>query len=336
MYFIYSRFENIFLPFKNIPLLMIIPYAFVIFLIHSLHAKRWSVILKTMNHDIPFIKLLHYRIMGFSLNYFIPAAHIGGEPLKAAMLKENKVPYPDGVSSLLIDKSFEVFADGLLGILGIIILTLSFTLPKELWNSFIILSLILILVLFNTLLGLFKRKNKPLISILKIFNLSKIKLIQKLKSKIEKTDENITQFFVHNKTAFFESINLSFLMWILMFIEYKLLLFMIGFDAGFFDIFIIISFVGLAYFVPIPAALGVLEAGQMSAFSILGLKPYLGVTTSLIIRAKDTLIALIGLILVSLQGVKYKKKIETINIKQIFEKIKLKKLFGKIKRNKKK
>jgi uncharacterized membrane protein YbhN (UPF0104 family) len=60
--------------------------------------------------------------------------------------------------------------------------------------------------------------------------------------------------------------------------------------------------VGLAYIIPVPAAIGVLEVGQLSAFSLLNLSSSLGIAASIVIRAKDSIITLIGLIIISFKG----------------------------------
>jgi len=312
---IYLNIGDIFLSFKDAPLILLIPYIAIVILIHLLHVWRWDIILKSMGYNLSFNKLQNYRLMGYALNYITPTAHIGGEPLKAVMLKEDKVPYTIGVSSLVIDKSFEITADGILGLFGIIIIGLSFQLPRELWIYLIILSVICILFLLNILSYILKKENLFL-RIYKRLNLpyrrnwlDNSKLVRMIRIKIIETRDNIRHFFQGHKKEFHKAILISASMWLLMFVEYKLLLLIIGFNANIYQLFIIISFVGLAYFIPIPAALGVLEASQLSAFRILNLNPdinlnpNLGLATSLIIRAKDILMTIIGLMLIFVKGV---------------------------------
>ena len=309
MIFIYARIDDILLPFLGAPFFILVPYITVVILIHVLHVWRWGVILKTMGYELPFRKLLSYWIMGYSLNYITPTAHIGGEPLKASMLKENDVPYTEGVSSLLIDKSFEVTADGFLGILGIIIVAISFALPKDTLHYLLILSVFCIFILSQVFFK-FLKKGNPALLVYNSLGLKKIKYFKRFEARIKKIGNNISMFFIKSRRAFFYSISISIVMWFLMFAEYKLLLLMLGFNAGIIQLFIILSFVGLAYFIPVPAALGVLEAGQLSAFSILKLGPNMGAATSLVVRAKDTLIMLTGFFLISLKGIRMRKTIK--------------------------
>lgn len=311
MVIMYISIDDILTLIVSVPLLLLLPYAFIVLTIHVLHVFRWRLILITMGHKIPFLKLFSFRLMGFSLNYITPTAHIGGEPLKAAMLKENNVPYTKGVSSILIAKSFEVTADGLFGIAGVIILGMSYALPEDSIKYIIILTLFCLFAVIGIFFKVMKKDNPFMTVTNKISYFIektgfKPKIINLVVEKIQETSQNIKKFFTKNKKEFKISLFISFVMWIVMFIEYKILLLMLGFNASIYQLFIIISFVGLAYFIPIPAALGVLEAGQVSAFSILKLPTSFGIATSLIIRAKDILITIIGLLLIFIKGIRFK------------------------------
>jgi glycosyltransferase 2 family protein len=308
---IYLSIGNLLAPFKNAPLNLLFFYILTVILIQSVHTLRWKMILKTTDHNIPFRKLFVYRIMGYSLNYITPTAHIGGEPLRAAMLKENNVPYSEGVSSIFIDKSMEVLADGFFAIAGIIIIILSFALPKQEMTNLILASILCFLLLLWLFFN-FINKKKMLHFVFKLLKLGRIKKLKALEETIIKTENNIHNFFLNHKPVFRVSVLLSLSMWIFMFLEYKLLFLMLGFDATLLQLFIIISFVGLAYAIPIPAALGVLEIGQLTAFSILNLPAALGITAAIVIRAKDLIVTIIGLILISIKGLGTIKTIKEV------------------------
>lgn len=308
MVLIYRSFDNILKPFIDAPLILLIPYICVVILIHTMHVWRWDVVLKALKHKVPFFKLFSYWIMGYGVNYITPTAHIGGEPLKAAMLKTHDVPYTKGISSLLINKSFELTFDALFGLMGLIILSISIALPQKLWYYVIILSALCIIGIMQLFFRVLKKENAFIIFYKKIKFLfrkgPKSKTLRLFEDKLFLTGQNIRLFFSEHKLCFRKSMFISMFMWILMFVEYKLLLLMLGFDANLYQLFIIISFVGLAYFLPVPAALGVLEASQISAFTILKLSSGLAIAVSIVIRAKDLTVTVIGLLLVFFKGIK--------------------------------
>ncbi len=306
---IYFSIGNILKPFKQAPIYLLAGYVFIVLFIHFLHTVRWKLILDTTGHRLSLGKLFGFWIMGYSLNYITPTAHVGGEPLKAAMLKESKVPYHDGVSSIFIDKSLEVVADGFFALTGLSLVILSFALPKTVILNYLLVSVICIITLIWIFFNALKRKN-AWHSTFKFLRLDRIRYFKRMESTVKKTGDNIHNFFIMHKGVFRISVALSLVMWGLMFVEYKLLFLILGFDATPLQLFVIISFVGLAYVIPVPAALGVLEAGQLSAFSILSLDAPLGIAASIVIRAKDFLITIAGMIMISIKGLGALKSIK--------------------------
>jgi uncharacterized membrane protein YbhN (UPF0104 family) len=87
-----------------------------------------------------------------------------------------------------------------------------------------------------------------------------------------------------------------------MFLEYKIAGLMVGQNLTPLQSFLIFSFVGFAYMIPIPMALGALEASQISAFSIIGISTAAGLALSFLVRVKDMIIAVIGIVILGIQG----------------------------------
>jgi uncharacterized membrane protein YbhN (UPF0104 family) len=87
-----------------------------------------------------------------------------------------------------------------------------------------------------------------------------------------------------------------------MFFEYKFATTLLGINVGVIEIFFIVSFIGMAILFPIPMAIGALEAGQISAFAIIGLQASAGIALAFLVRAKDIVTALIGMILLAFYG----------------------------------
>ena len=50
-------------------------------------AYRWSCILEAMGHHVPLLNLLWYYFTGFTFGYVLPSAQMGGEPVRAALLR---------------------------------------------------------------------------------------------------------------------------------------------------------------------------------------------------------------------------------------------------------
>jgi len=61
------------------------------------------------------------------------------------------------------------------------------------------------------------------------------------------------------------------------------------------QIVIALTAMRLAYLLPLPGGLGSLEASQVLVLSLMGADPAIGVSASLLIRARDVLLGLVGL-----------------------------------------
>jgi uncharacterized membrane protein YbhN (UPF0104 family) len=101
---------------------------------------------------------------------------------------------------------------------------------------------------------------------------------------------------------------LSVLNWLSMFLEYKFAIMIFGIsNVSFPAIFLIITMMGVAYLFPIPLALGVLEAGQMSTFNALDLNPAAGLGLSMVIRFRDLGWTVLSFIILGVYGFSFKK-----------------------------
>lgn len=125
--------------------------------------------------------------------------------------------------------------------------------------------------------------------------------------KLVQFERLIVRFYEHDKKYFGYAILVSFVSWILMFFEYYFAMQFFGFSITPMQTFLIFSFVGAAYLFPIPLALGVLEAAQVSVFNILGINPAAGVGLAMVIRFKDVIWSGIGFFILFLHSLSSKK-----------------------------
>ena len=101
----------------------------------------------------------------------------------------------------------------------------------------------------------------------------------------------------------------SLVAWSLMFLEFKFILLAMGYQVNWIIIFSMIAVTGIAYMVPIPAALGALEGGHASLFSLIGMGAGIGAVTGIIIRIRDLFWTFIGLIYLAFRGLGIAKKL---------------------------
>ena len=77
--------------------------------------------------------------------------------------------------------------------------------------------------------------------------------------------------------------------------EYSLALRVLGIQLEPAQVIIALTAARIAFLLPIPAGLGALEAGQVAAMQMLGVEPALGISISLLIRARDLSLGVLGL-----------------------------------------
>jgi hypothetical protein len=278
--------------------LYLLPFLFFALLIMAVHVFRWQIILLAHNKSIGFRKLFLYKLAGFSISYFTPSAHIGGEPVRAWLLKQNHIKYSHGLSTILIDKFIEVGIYVLVGFVGFIFMIVEFTIPNDTIFLFALIFVVLGIFIF------YKRmtERKPVLSYL--FRISGQKKIVRMRKTIEKSEEMISIFFNRKKRILLASLFLTLITYVLMFFEFHFLLLVLGLEPGIPVIFLITSLVAISFIIPVPAGLGVLEAFQASLFALLGFGASFGVGLSLIIRVKDVLVSLLGLGYLTGKGIK--------------------------------
>ncbi len=299
---------------KEIPFLEVIdsfkqatPFAIGSFLLVSvvmmlMNTWRWSIIVKGSHMNVPFWKLFQYKIVGYGISFITPAAKVGGEPLRAALLKRHGINFNKALSTIVLDKIIDLSTTAGLFVLAIFLSITTFAVPKNM-----LLLLICMCTLLVSIIGFFYyqllRDQRFFIRLFKGLRLHKIKSLQHLEEKIIEFEDVIVQFYKTRRKDFFKSLGISVIVWALMFIEFKTALLIFGISAISFEgLFLIICVMGAAYLIPIPLALGVLEVGQMSIFTVIGLKAAAGVGLALVIRARDLMWTFIAIIILLFYG----------------------------------
>ena len=203
----------------------------------------------------------------------------------------------------MIDKIIDTTTCGILFIIGAFLVSLRYALPR---NTEILM--IIAGVIFIIIIGLFYyrmlRDKHFFLNIFRFFRLDRTqnKTLKNIEQKIEDIELIMIQFYKHDKKRFILSIFITLLSWAVMFVEYKLATTLLGLNLGFVELFFIITFIGLAVLFPIPMAVGVLEAGQVSAFGIIGIAGGAGVALAFLVRMKDFLWGVLGMVLLAMYG----------------------------------
>jgi len=311
--FWYIKVDEILNAFSHFSLVNLVLFIIVSIAIMISLTLKWSIILKSQGCKVPFSKLFIYKLAGYSVSYVTPTAHMGGEPVRAYLLSHNhNIEFKKSLSSVIIDKSLDLSLNGFFACIAVIFILFTFTIPEKTAIIMILISFVMIGAIYSfyhltiTEKGFFT-------TCFRLLKLNKWKLTKKYEKDIKGMEFHLIQFFKYNKKGF-RNASLTFLLtWILMFLEYKLALLLLGYNASFTAIFIVFSLVGLAYIIPVPAALGALEFGQSSASVLLGVSKGIGLALSIVIRGRDMIWVFLGLSYLALHKLKFKEMGENNN-----------------------
>jgi len=280
------------------------PIIFIPFILVSfLDTLGWQF---SFNHWLEGIKLKYIfpvRWAGEAINVLTPTAYVGGEPVKAYILRRYDVPLQDGLASVVVGKTVMTMAQVVFLICGIVAATNYFS-P----NSYLILTVSIAVVTSIPLVyGFFAWQKKGLFTsisnLLHRFNF-KFDFLIKNKEKIESLDGKIRYFYRYRKKRFYLSLMYYFLAWMAGLLEVYTILFLMGYEITFLQALTIESIVQLvkscSFF--IPGSLGVVEGGGILIFTSLGLSAEVGMAYSIFRRLRELIWAGMGLVILMLYG----------------------------------
>jgi len=258
-----------------------------------LSAWRWKIILEDRGCNLSFKKVVGSWIAGFGLDYFTPFAILGGETFRGYFLnKRYNVPLGKGIVSIIIDKILDGSIFFLIIILGIIFFVFeTFTIPVKLLT-------ILFLVFFpvvGIIVFYFKAfKSQSMVKVFKKPIFGKI-IGEKLRKNIIIHEEEVFNFFEKDNINVKKAVVISFLKGTILWLRSFGIIYFLGIKISAIQSLIVVAFTNLAYLFPMPAAIGSHEVLQIFSFSKLGFVVGGAVAFTLILRAFDLLVGLIGL-----------------------------------------
>ena len=272
----------------------IILYLLASVLIATFLTLKWRVVLDAQGAHVPFHRLFAYRLVGYSVNYLTPTMHVGSEPIRAYLLHREGVPTHKAISNVIIDKSVELLTDVTFFAIGALVILNSVAVSETAKTVVLAVSLLLALLMGGFVIGILAR-GSMFVWIFRTLRLDRITRLRSAERSLRRVERGVEEFYRKRPRHFLALVGLMVLLWGLMWFEYWSLLRFLGHAASPLQILLILTGVGIAYSLPVPAAMGTLELGQISAAKVLKLGSVTGVTLSIIIRTRDLLWTALGL-----------------------------------------
>lgn len=254
-------------------------------------AWRWKEVLRGMGANIPLRKMIAPFLAGFSVMFLAPVLIWGGEALRAYILKtRDNVPWSKGMASVIIDRILEWTANLAIIFLGGTIFVIRNGIPSD-KITWLFLALIAVLAIFLIYFFIKCYKKESIVSVL--FR----------KKNLWDVEKEIFKFFKKSKGAVWKAIFLSFLRALIMYVRVWFLVAFLGKTISAAFALAVLGFSYLAVMIPIPTALGIHEAIQSFVFNSMGLGFSTAAAFTMIVRAADLIISLIGVVLLFRFGI---------------------------------
>jgi len=287
------------------------PLALVIILIPSvimyvIEAYGWKLVLGPSASAVPFWRLLAIRTAGEVVNMTTPTAYLGGEPLKAYLLKQFHVPITEGAASVVIAKTTLTIAEVfyiLVGIaIGFLILGTGSSAGQTITAavvSVVVLVCSIAAFVFVQQRGLFA----SMLSIVKKLGL-RIQVLEKQEEHLRSIDQIILNFYRHHRKAFSLSTGVCFFGWLAESLEVFVIIYFLGDSASLWSV---ISIGALAALIKggtffIPGSLGAQDAGNLLLLQAFGYSEVTGITFALLRRFRELVWIGIGLLCLATVG----------------------------------
>ena len=250
-------------------------------------SSRGWLILRAFGYRVNYLWLAAYRLSAFSISYFTPGQQFGGEPLQVYWLnKRHQVAGVTALTTVALDKLFEVLSNFTFLLAGLVIVLraglFGGQVPLDPRAAAWMAGLFLLPAVY--LLAIWARRS-PL-----AWMLGRLPRLARLAGSVRAAEDQAADL-LQRKPAMIAWLGLaSGLAWLLMLAEYWLMVRLFGVELTLVQTILALTAARLAFLTPLPGGLGALEAGQVLGMQSIGLDPALGISVSLLIRARDILL----------------------------------------------
>ncbi|MBK8047174.1 MAG: flippase-like domain-containing protein [Anaerolineales bacterium] len=278
-------------------------------LVLATFSARWWLLLFAQGYRVPYPALMVYRLATFAVSYFTPGPHFGGEPLQVYLVTaRHGVPAPVSVAAVVLDKVLEMLANFTFLALGAFVVVHYQLAPGAGDSSFVAIIVLLLLVPIGVL-GILAAGWHPVSRPLAILDGYWQRVRQWRGLPVQPftagrafqatvaSEEQCTWLCRRHPWILVAALGASAISWFAIMGEFWYMTGVLGLDLTFVEAMVALLAARLAILLPLPAALGALEASQVLAMQSIGLPAADGVSLSLLIRGRDVLLGVMGLVI---------------------------------------
>lgn len=262
-----------------------------------LMGARWWLILRVLGYTIPYVRITRYRLAAFGVSYFTPGPQFGGEPLQVlAVQRGHGVPGTTAAAALGLDKLFELLANFSFLVLGVGVVLRRGVFGEMAGVQVLPLAAGLLSLPLGYLVAVWSGW-RPITRMLGWLpeRVRERGGFEGLVQAVRHSEGQMAAFCRQQPRAVAQALGLSVTVWLALIFEYWLALRFLGLPLDLWQVVSVMTAARAAMLTPMPGALGALETGQVLAMEAMGFDPAVGVSLSLLIRARDLVFGGAGL-----------------------------------------
>ena len=242
---------------------------------------------------VPFRMLLAVRLAGEAFNLATPTASVGGEAIKAWLVR-GRVPLDEAVLSVVVAKTTIMIGQGLFLLVGIAITWITAPTESRLLGWMLWLLAVEVLAIVAFLVAQIHGGFGWVPRLLTRFGLGR----SRHGETVARLDRGLAWFYRNEPSRLTLSILFHFVAWLLGSLESFLILRFLGIEVSLATATVVEALgtaVRFATFM-VPASLGALEGSYVATFTALGLPPSAGVAFGLTRRVREIVWIVVGFI----------------------------------------
>lgn len=272
-------------------------------------SARWWLLLYAQGYALPYHNLIAYRLATFAVSYFTPGPHFGGEPLQVYLVTaRHKVPVSVSIAAVVLDKVLEMLANFTFLTLGTLVVLRLQVLPGVSDEQLLAASLLLLSLPVMVLVALWMGWH-PLSTVLGWIDRGWQRVARRLGRSpgvltesafyrtVRQSEDQSTVLCRQHPFILLLALGASALSWAAIVAEFWFMTGVLALGLTLPEAVAALLAARVAILLPLPAALGALEASQALAMRALGQSPAAGVSLSLLIRGRDVFLGVVGLLL---------------------------------------
>ena len=260
---------------------VLIVIAFPFTLINVLDTLGWRFAFR--RDHVPFSALFSARLAGEAFNLTTPTASVGGEAVKAWLIRHHG-GLDESLTSVIVAKTTITIAQGLLLVVGLPCAWILLPPESPLLRAMAWLLVVEVLAVggfvFVQVSGAMGGGGRVL---------GRFPFLARLAGSLGRLDDSLVQFYRREPVRLTLSIFFHFLGWLASALEVWVIMNLLGIEISFLAATLIEAFstaIRFATFM-VPASVGVLEGGHVAIFTALGLGASAGMSFSIVRRIRE-------------------------------------------------